>query len=58
MNDWVCGAYTNALTRFIQDTARDHPEVRFISMIDLVNWMEAQDPALMQPWLDKPTAVQ
>ena len=58
MNDWVCGAYTNALTRFIQDTARDHPDVRFISMLDLVNWIEAQDPALMQPWLDRPTAVQ
>jgi len=58
MNDWVCGAYTNALTRFIEDTARDHPEVRFISMLDLITWIEAQDPTLMQPWLDKPTAVQ
>jgi hypothetical protein len=57
MNDWVCNAYTNALTRFVEDTAAKTPDVRFISMLDLVTWMEAQDPVLLQPWLDKPTAL-
>lgn len=47
MNDWVCGAYTKALTRFIEDTHDRHPDVRFISTLDLVNWMDAQDPAVL-----------
>lgn len=46
MNDWVCGAYTKALTRFILDTKEKFPETQFISTLDLVNFMEAQDPAI------------
>jgi hypothetical protein len=48
MNNWVCGAYTNALTRFVKDTHDADPDVRFISMIDLVHWMDAQDPAVLK----------
>ena len=47
MNEWVCGAYKKALSRFIVDTHEKHPDVRFISTLDLVNWMEAQDPAVL-----------
>ena len=58
MNDWVCGAYTNALTRFMEDTGKNHPEVKFISSLDLVNWMEAQDPTLLAQWQQMPPAKQ
>ena len=44
MNDWVCGAYTKALTRFIVDTKEKNPDVQFISTLDLVDFMDAQDP--------------
>ena len=47
MNEWVCGAYKKALSRFIVDTHERDPDVRFISTLDLVNWMEAQDPAVL-----------
>lgn len=58
MNDWVCGAFTNALTRFIRDTHDQHPDVKFISMLDLVHWMDAQDPALLKTWQAKSTQVE
>ena len=58
MNDWVCGAYTNALTRFMEDTGKNHPEVKLISSLDLVNWMEAQDPTLLAQWQQMPPAKQ
>ncbi len=48
MNNWVCGAYTNALSRFIRDTYRDYPDVRFISTLDLVHWLDAQDPTALK----------
>lgn len=54
MNNWVCGAYTHALTRFIKDTHDEFPDVKFISTIDLVRWMQAQNPALLDVWLKKP----
>ena len=47
MNDWVCGAYTKALSRFIEDSHEREPNVRFISTLDLVNWMDAQDPTVL-----------
>lgn len=47
MNDWVCNAYTNALTRFVRDTHERDEDIRFISALDLINWMERQDPALL-----------
>ena len=54
MNSWVCGAYTNGLTRFIEDTHAMDSGVRFISSLDLVRWMKAQEPALLAPWLARP----
>jgi len=58
MNEWVCSAYKNALTRFVEDTHKDNPDVRFISTIDLVNWMEAQDPAVLKALRKQPAEVQ
>lgn len=58
MNTWVCDAYTRALTRFIKDTHDQSPDVKFISTIDLVRWMQAQDPALLAVWLHKPAQPQ
>lgn len=48
MNNWVCGAYTKALTRFVEDTHEKQPDVQFISTLDLVKWMQAQDPAVLE----------
>ncbi len=48
MNDWVCGAYTKALTRFVEDTSEKQSDVQFISTLDLVHWMDAQDPAVLE----------
>lgn len=47
MNRWVCNAYTAALHRFVRDTRRDHPDVLFVSALDLVEWLERQDPQLL-----------
>ncbi len=58
MNEWVCGAYKNALTRFVQDTHRDHPDVKFISTIDLARWMDAQDPAVLKALQQLPAQAQ
>ncbi|MEI8080885.1 MAG: hypothetical protein WCI74_03475 [Actinomycetes bacterium] len=58
MNDWVCGAFTNALTKFVRDAHNDHPDVKFISTLDLVHWMDAQDPALLKAWQAKATQVE
>ncbi len=58
MNDWVCGAYTKALNRFIIDTKEKHPDVQFISTLDLVNFMEAQDPAVSAQLQARPTQAQ
>ncbi len=46
-NTWVCGAYTNALTRYIEDASAQYPDLKFISNKDLVAWLEAQDPATL-----------
>ncbi|NQU36297.1 MAG: hypothetical protein HQ526_01715 [Actinobacteria bacterium] len=58
MNDWVCGAYTKALTRFIIDAKEKFPETQFISTLDLVNFMEAQDPAIRDELQARPTQAQ
>ena len=47
MNNWVCGAYKNALTNFIVDAHEEYPDVQFISMLDLAHWLDAQDPAVI-----------
>ncbi|MFM7211390.1 MAG: hypothetical protein ACKOYQ_05210, partial [Actinomycetota bacterium] len=46
-NTWVCGAYQNALTRFMIDASAQYPELKFISNADLVKWLEAQDQAVL-----------
>lgn len=58
MNNWACNAYTKALTRFVEDTHEHNPDVRFISSLDLVNWMERQDPAQLAAWQAKPQQTQ
>lgn len=58
MNDWVCGAYTQALTRFIIDTNEKNSDVQFISTLDLVNFMDAQDPAVRDELQARPTQAQ
>ena len=46
-NDWACGSFTASLTRFITDFKKMHPDVRFVSNLDLERWLEAQDPAVL-----------
>ncbi len=46
-NEWACGAYKNSLTRFIEDFKAQHPDVEFVSNLDLQKWLEAQDPAVL-----------
>lgn len=47
-NTWVCGAYRDALTSFITDTHAAHPDVRFVSFDELVQWLDAQDPQVLK----------
>lgn len=46
-NTWACGAYQNALTQFILDASASYPDVKFVSNAQLVAWLEAQDPAVL-----------
>ncbi len=52
-NTWVCGAYQNALTRFIIDAKQMYPDIQFVSNADLVKWLEAQDPAVLKKLQDQ-----
>ncbi len=47
-NTWVGGAYRNALTRFVDDVKDSCPDVQFVSNRDLVRWLSAQDPAVLE----------
>ena len=47
-NSWVNGAYKNALTQFINGASDVCPDVQFVSNVDLVKWLEAQDPAVLK----------
>lgn len=47
-NTWVCGAYQNAITRYVIDAAAMYPDLKFVSNAQLVKWLEAQDPAVLQ----------
>lgn len=53
-NNWACGAYTNALIRFIEDFHAKHPDARFISNADLEAWLEAQDPTVLAELQSRP----
>jgi hypothetical protein len=46
-NTWLCGAYRDALTNFITTVHQTHPDVQFISFIDLANWLDAQSPTVL-----------
>jgi len=46
-NEWVCGAYTAALTRFITDAHTTYPDVRFVTFDYLTRWLDAQSPAVL-----------
>lgn len=47
MNEWVCGAYRDALSEFIADAHDKYEDVKFISTLDLAHWLDAQDPAVL-----------
>ena len=48
LNSWACSAYINSLQRFIVDAKAKYPDVRFVSNIDLANWLDAMDPATLK----------
>lgn len=48
LNEWACGAYMKALTRFIEDFHDKHPDAQFVTNQNLVQWLEAQDPAVVK----------
>lgn len=58
MNDWVCNAYTKALTQFVDETHKEYPDVRFISNLDLVTWLQEQDPEVVKELMARPTQAQ
>ncbi len=47
-NNWVNGAYKNALTQFVDGAKDVCPDVQFISNADLVKWLNAQSPAVLE----------
>lgn len=47
-NTWVCGAYRDALTRFVETTTAQQPDVRFVTFEYLQRWLDAQDPAVVR----------
>lgn len=47
-NDWVCGAYTDALTRFVEEAHAKYPDVQFVTNVDLEKWLLAQDRKVLK----------
>jgi hypothetical protein len=47
-NDWVCNAYTDALTEFVVQAYAAHPDVRFVPFSYLARWLDAQSPAVLR----------
>ncbi len=47
-NTWVRSAYLNSLTDFVNNAKSVCPDVQFVSNVDLVKWLEAQDPAVLK----------
>ena len=43
---------------FIVDLKAKHPDVQFVSNLDLEKWLEAQDPAVLQQLQALPPATQ
>jgi hypothetical protein len=52
-NEWVCGAYKNALSQYMIDAKAKYPDLQFVSNMDLVNWLEAQDSATLKRLRDQ-----
>ena len=44
---YACGAFIDATNRFVADATAQFPEVRFVTNDQLVQWLEAQDPAVL-----------
>ena len=53
-NTWVCDAYVNALTQFIQTSHATMPGVEFVSFEYLVKWLGAQSPAVIKEFQSRP----
>ena len=47
-NTWVCGAYRNALTSFVQDAHSQYSDVRFVTFEYLTRWLQAQTPSTLK----------
>lgn len=53
-NTWADNAFTNSLTKFIQDAPKQYPDVRFVSFEYLVKWLDAQDPKVLKALQARP----
>jgi hypothetical protein len=47
LNGWACDAYITSLHRFIVDSKQRFPDVQYISLNDLADWLELQDPTVL-----------
>lgn len=56
-NMWACGAFRNAITRFVDDAKKRWPDVQFVSFQDLEDWMNAQDPQVVKKLRKLPSAT-
>lgn len=53
-NQWACGAYVKALTRFVTDAHATYPDVNFVTFEYLTRWLDAQDPKVLAALQKKP----
>ncbi len=53
-NQWACGAYVKALTRFVTDAHAQYPDVHFVTFEYLTRWLDAQDPKVLAKLQQKP----
>lgn len=44
---YACGAFIDATNQFVRDATATMPDVRFVTNDQLVQWLEAQDPAVL-----------
>ncbi len=55
-NEWACGAYKSALTRFVTDAHTDYPGIRFVTFEYMTRWLDAQSPAVLAKLQGLPVA--
>ncbi len=48
----------SALTEFVEETHKEMPDVRFISTLDLVTWLQEQNPEVVKELMARPTQAQ